>query len=396
MAGPPGRSTLQPDWGLAHTNVYYSLFMLSKIRPLVLLLAAASLTPGHAPAAQPAETNAAPASQAPTPSTNTIVAKGKGVEIWRSELDREVTHALAQKAADGRRVTVDQMPSVERQVLQQLIDVRLLAARATDAEKVAAKGAAEKRYAAAKAKLGSENAFNLQLKFLATTREELLAKWTEALAGQAVLKRELKINITDQEARKFYDENPTQFDEPERVRASHILITTRDSQTGAPITEDRKAAKRKAAEAVLKRARAGEDFATLAMAFSNDAGSRAKGGEYTFARGQLVPEVEAVAFSMKTNQISDIVTSADGYHIVKLSEKIPAHKVKFADAAPDIKNGLTKQEIDRLSPEYIAGLRKEAGVEILDEKLKPEESGQVPIVAPEASTEQPGKKPAAK
>lgn len=396
MAGPPGRSTLQPDWGLAHTNVYYSLFMLSKIRPLVLLLAAASLTPGHAPAAQPAETNAAPASQAPTPSTNTIVAKGKGVEIWRSELDREVDHALAQKAADGHRVTADQMPSVEQQVLAQIIDVRLLVARATAAEQAAAKDAAEKRYAAAKTKAGSEAAFNLQLKFLAITREELIAKWAKALTAQAVLKRELKISITDRAARKFFDENPEQFDLPEMVRASHILIATRDPRTGAELSADQKAAKRKRAEAILKRARAGEDFAVLVLAFSNDMASRAKGGEYQFARGQLVPEVENAAFSMKTNQISDIVTSADGYHIVKLSEKIPAHKVKFADAASDIKNGLTKQEIDRLSPEYIAGLRKEAGVEILDEKLKPEEPGLVPIVAPDASTEKPGKKPAAK
>src|SRR3974390_90 len=141
---------------------------------LIATLALASLVPPYAPAAQPTETNAAPASQAPAASTNTIVAKGKGLEIRRSELDREVTHALAEKAADGRRIDEDQMPSVERQVLAQLIDFRLLLAKATAAEKAAARDAAEKRFAAAKARLGSEVAFDLQLKFLATTREELI------------------------------------------------------------------------------------------------------------------------------------------------------------------------------------------------------------------------------
>ena len=378
------------DWGLAHTNVYYSLFMLSKIRPLVLLLAAASLTLGHAPAAQPAETNAALASQAPTPSTDTIVAKGKGVEIRRSELDREVTHALAQKAADGRRVTADQMPLVEQQVLAQFIDVLLLSARATAAEKAAAKDAAEKRYTAGKTKAGSEAAFDLQLKFLATTREELIAKWTEVLMAQAVLKRELKISITDQAAKKFFDENPEQFNLPEMVRASQILISTRDPRTGAELSDTQKAAKLKRAETILKRARAGEDFAVLALAYSNDMGSRAKGGEYQFARGQLVPEVENAAFSMKTNQISDIVTSADGYHIIKLSEKTPAHKINYADAVADIKQTLTLHEIDQQSSEYIARLRKEAGVDILDEKLKPEDQGPAPMVAPRAPIRKPG------
>jgi peptidyl-prolyl cis-trans isomerase C len=348
--------------------------MTRKLSLLILPLALAALALPSAPAAQPSETNAAPASQAPTPSTNTIVAKGKGVEIWRSEVDREVTHALAQKAADGRRVTVDQMPSVERQVLAQLIEFRLLAARATEAEKAASKAAAEKRYAAAKTKLGSEAAFELQLKFLATTREELIAKWAEALTAQAVLKRELKISITDKEARKFFDENPEQFDLPEMVRASHILIATRDPRTGAELSPDQKAAKLKRAEAILKRARAGEDFAVLAMAYSNDTVSRAKGGEYQFARGQLVPEVENAAFSMKTNQISDIVTSATGYHIIKLIEKIPAHKIKYADAAAEIKKTLTQHEIELQSPDYIARLRREAGVEIPDERLKPQEN----------------------
>ena len=364
--------------------------MLRKITRLVVLLAAASLIPGHQAAAQPTQTNPPPAAKSAVTVGETIVAKCKGMELRRSQLDLEVTHALAQAAANGRKVAAEQMPSVERQVLEQLIDFRLLTARASDAERAAAKDAAQKRYLAAKAKLGSETAFDLQLKFLATTREELLAKWIEALTAQAVLKRELKINITDQEARKFYDENPTQFDVPETVRASHILVATRDIQTGAPIPEDQKPAKRKEAEAVLKRVRAGEDFYTLAMAFSNDTGSRARGGEYTFARGQFLPEVEAIAFTMKTNQISDIIASTEGYHIVKFSEKTPAHKIEYASVATDIKNGLAEEAIQQQSPEYVTRLRKEAGVEILDEKLKPEDPGPAPMVAPRAPIRKPG------
>jgi parvulin-like peptidyl-prolyl isomerase len=128
----------------------------------------------------------------------------------------------------------------------------------------------------------------------------------------------------------------------------------------------------------LKRARAGEDFAKLAKEYSEDPGSKDKGGEYKFPKGQMVAEFEAAAFSLNTNQISDIITTRFGFHIIKLLEKLPAKKVEFAKAEPDIKDGLTQQALQKQFPDYLAKLKKEAGVEILDEKLKPKETADVP------------------
>jgi parvulin-like peptidyl-prolyl isomerase len=354
------------------------------------------LCPGRACAAQPPETNASLQLLSAAPPADAVVAKGKGLEIRRSQLDKEVMAATAQAVAQGRTVPPEQVPVVRRQVLEQLISVRLIAARATGADKAAGKAAAEKRYAVAKSKAGSEAAFDSQLKFLGTTPETLLAKWTEALTGQEVLKRELKIVITDQEAKQFYDENPTEFDFPEMVRARHILISTSDPQTGAEISAGQKTARLEKAQTVLKRARAGEDFAMLALAFSNDIASRGRGGEYTFKRGQMPREVEAAAFSMQANQISDIVTSTNGYHIIKLIEKLPAHKLKLADAMADIKSALTQRAIQEQFSEYIGRLREEAGVDILNENLK---SDATPDVQPNPAPPPPGpqnKKPQGK
>lgn len=352
--------------------------MLKMTRPLALLVAAAWLSPGGAPA----QTNTQPG--------DAIVAKAKGLEIRRSELDKQVSAALAQLASKGRPTKAGHTEEAERQILDQLINVRLVVATATAADKAAGKAAAEKRFAASRAKLGSEEALEAQLKQMELTRQELLAKWTEALTAEAVLKREFKINITDQEIRSFYDEHPNQFEVPETVRASHILLATIDLKTSAPLTDEEKAAKHKTAEALLKRARAGEDFAKLAKEYSEDPVSKARGGEYTFAHGQMAPEVEAAAFAMSTNQIGDIVTSSYGYHIIKVSEKIPTHKIAFANAASDIKNVLTQHAIEEQFPDYIAELRKAAGVEILDKRLEPKEPGVVPIPAPNTSTRKPG------
>ena len=68
---------------------------------------------------------------------------------------------------------------------------------------------------------------------MGATREEVLAKWTESATAEAVLKRELKVNVTDADAKKFYDDNPARFEEPEMVRASHILLMTTDPKTNA-------------------------------------------------------------------------------------------------------------------------------------------------------------------
>jgi peptidyl-prolyl cis-trans isomerase C len=360
------------------------------LKPLVLVLAAAWLAPVPAPAAEPAQTNAAAAAQSSTSSGETILAKGKGVEIRRSQLDKEVAAVKSQVAAEGRAVKPEQTIEVERQVLEQLINIQLLEAKATAADKAAGKDAAEKRLVTAREKIGSAEALDAELKRMGTTREVLLAKWIQALTAEVVLKREFKVSITDEEVRKYYDRNPTEFEAPEAVRASHILLSTVDPQTRTPIPDDQKAAKRKEAEALLKRARAGEDFAKLAREFSEDPISKTRGGEYTISHGQMVPEVEAAAFAMNTNQIGDIVTSSYGYHIIKVSEKIPAHQIEFANAASDIRNMLTQQAIGQRFPAYIAQLRQEAGVEILDESLKPQGMGAgLPPRSPRARPQRP-------
>ncbi|MCX6923928.1 MAG: peptidylprolyl isomerase [Verrucomicrobia bacterium] len=362
---------------------------------LALLMAAALQVRGAAPD-RPAPTNA---TAAPKPAVKTadlfgnkVVAKGKNVEVTRGQLDDEVIRLKAQAAARNQNIPPEQMGQMERQILEQLIQVQLLQAKATPADKVAGKALAEKRLAEATTRLGSEDALNRQLKLMGATREEVLAKWTESATAETVLKRELKVNITDADAKKYFDDNPARFEEPEMVRASHILLMTTDPKTNAELSDEQKAAKRKQMEGLLKRARAGEDFAKLAKDYSEDPGSKDKGGEYKFPRNQMVPEFEAAAFSLNTNQVSDIVTTRFGYHIIKLSEKIPAKKVEYDKAASDIKEGLTQQALQKQFPEYLAKLKADAGVEILDEKLKAQELPD-PSGAPPA---RPPVKPAAK
>jgi peptidyl-prolyl cis-trans isomerase C len=327
-----------------------------------------------------------------------VVARGKGVEIKRSQLDDAMVSIKSTFSARGQDLPPDEMAHLEQQVLDRLIQIQLLLHKASDSDKAAGKETSTKRIEAIKARAGSEEALARQLKSVGTTPEDLQAKMTEESTAQVVLERELKINVSDDEVKKFYDDNPSKFEQPEMVRASHILISTKDPETNKDLPEAQKAVKHKKAEDLLKRARAGEDFAKLAKENSDDPGSKDKGGEYQFGRGQMVPEFESAAFSLKTNQISDIVTTQYGYHIIKLTEKIPAKKVELAKVAPEVKEYLKQQQMQKHQQElqdYLDKSKKDAGVQILDENLKPKETAenQLPqIIPPATGAPQPPKK----
>jgi peptidyl-prolyl cis-trans isomerase C len=359
------------------------MFMKDSSLILGLLAVAVASTAAQASGAAPTN-NPAPAPAALKATDlfpDAVIAKGKGVEVKRSQLDEDLSRLRLQYAVRGQQIPPDQIPDVERRLLDELIRTQLLQAKATDADKAEAKKQAQKRFEEAKAELGSEEVLNARLKAQDTTVEKLLANWTEALTAQAVLERDLKLGPTDADVKKFYDENPSQFEAPEMVRASHILISTKDPadtnlnpMLQRDLPPEQKAAKRKQAEDLLKRARAGEDFAKLAKQYSDDPGSKDTGGEYTFPRGRMVPEFEAAAFALKTNEVSDIVQTSYGYHIIKLSEKIPAKKSELTpDIASRVKDYLRRQEVQTHENElnaYFAKLQRDADVQILDETLK--------------------------
>lgn len=343
-----------------------------------LALAAACLSSLAAAAATAGAPTSAPGASTKLDSLlgDPVVARAKGgIEIRQKQLDNAVIGLKAGLNARGQNVTPDQMVMLERQVLNDILGLQLIVSKATDADK--AKG--KEQFDKAVKKLKTESKLTDQefdqklatsLKIQGITREEWNQQRTDQSTAGAVLERELKIKIGDDDAKKFYEEFPARFEKPEMVRASHVLISTKDSATNSDLPEDQKKAKLKLAEEVRKKALAGEDFAKLAKEYSEDPGSKDNGGEYTFPRGQMVPEFELAAFSLGTNQVSEVVTTAFGYHVIKLSEKIPAKKITLAEVMDDLKEGLKAQEIQKQLPDYLKQLMKDSNVEILDERLK--------------------------
>ena len=346
------------------------------INSLVLLCVAVPLARGVT-----AGTNSAvkPADKLDGLFDDPVIVKAKGLAIKRSELDQALIGLKASASARGQTIPPAQLAAFEQQILQRLIQVALLNNKATDADKAAGKEVADKRVAEIKGRFATEEMLDTQLKSIGLTREELSSKMTEEAIAEAVLKREIKTDVTDDSIKKYYDEHPTRFEEPETVRVQHVLLSIKDPQDTNPdprqqrdLPEDKKQAKRKQAEDIMKRARAGEDFTKLAETYSEDPGVKVNKGEYKFSQDDpFVPEFKTAAFALTNNQVSDIVTTMFGYHIIKLLEKTPAKKVDFTEVKDNLKESLTQQAIQKQLPDYIDKLQKDAGVQILDDKLKP-------------------------
>jgi parvulin-like peptidyl-prolyl isomerase len=141
----------------------------------------------------------------------------------------------------------------------------------------------------------------------------------------------------------------------------------------------------------MKPHRAGADFAKLAKQYSEDPGSKDDGGELLpFPRGQMALEIDAAAFSLTNNQVSDVITTSIGYQILKLLDKIPSKKTDYFTAIANIKQGLIQQRTAQLGSVHLEGLRKAAAVQFLDPNLKP---AAVPGDIPPATTPEAALKP---
>jgi peptidyl-prolyl cis-trans isomerase C len=211
--------------------------------------------------------------------------------------------------------------------------------------------------------------------------EEAKQRMRKGLAYQKIMEAEWggKINVTEDEARRYYSENAENM---EQVRASHILIK---SDTTDPNTDPNqaKANAPKKAQALLEQIKAGADFAELAKN-NSDCPSAERGGDLNFfTRGRMVPPFEKAAFGLKVGQVSDLVETQFGYHIIKVTD----HKDTFEQFKDQIVQTLTERKQGDFAKDYIDSLKAEANI------VYPPGKEPAPLAAPTTTTP-PAPKPA--
>jgi peptidyl-prolyl cis-trans isomerase D len=151
------------------------------------------------------------------------------------------------------------------------------------------------------------------------------------------------VSVTDDELKVVYQQNIQQYEVPDRVHAEHILLMT-VGKTDAEVAEVKKQA-----EDILAQARKkGSNFEELAKKYSEDPGSKTKGGDLGWlVRGQTVPEFEKAAFSLPKGEISDLIRTQYGFHIIKVLDKETAHTKPFDEVKDSIRTPLLLQKLDQ-------------------------------------------------
>jgi peptidyl-prolyl cis-trans isomerase C len=170
-----------------------------------------------------------------------------------------------------------------------------------------------------------------------------------------------KINITEEDAKKYYDENPTKFEVKEQVRASHILITPDTTDSEADPNQAKAEAKAKI-QGLLEQVKGGADFAELAKA-NSDGPSAAGGGDLKFfPRGQMAAPFEKAAFALEVGKVSDIVETRYGYHIIKVTDHKDPSTVSFEQARNSLIRQLTQRKQAEFANKYIDSLKAAANI----------------------------------
>jgi peptidyl-prolyl cis-trans isomerase D len=148
-----------------------------------------------------------------------------------------------------------------------------------------------------------------------------------------------RVTVPPADVQRYYNDNLQQYQTAEQVRARHILLNTAGKD---------EAEVRKQAEGILAKVKGGADFAELARQLSEDQGTKGMGGDLgLFGRGQMVPEFESAAFALEAGQISDIVKSQFGFHIIKVEEKRPGITQTLDQVRPQIQQILQTQIADQ-------------------------------------------------
>lgn len=297
-----------------------------------------------------------------------IVARTKDFEVRRGKLD-EAWAIYEARVSRAGQLPDEPRDSVERKLLDHIVQTEILLRKATPDEKRQALEATEKLMSDSRKRFGSDDDFNDWLKMMGMTPEIYRSRMIEQHTCETVIDREIgpSITITDEQVQAYYDENAPVFDRPEQVRGRQIYFATIDPATQQPLSQEQQEEKKRLANKVKARLDKGEDFLALYKEFSEEpwAKDESAGDEMLYVKGQMPPEFDAAAFALKTNEISGVITTPLGFHIIRISEHQPASRLPLATVAPRLKAFLLDEEIKKRMPAYLEKIMKEAGAEIL-------------------------------
>jgi peptidyl-prolyl cis-trans isomerase C len=291
---------------------------------------------------------------------SSAVASVNGVVIPKTYLEREVRRFQEQALSRGQRVEESQREEINRQALDTLIDIELLYQESQRRGFEISEERVEEQVAGLRDQFNGEEGYAAALEQIGISDSELRTEFRRQLAIQDMIDADISpaTSVSQEESTEFYKSNPEYFFSPEQVKASHIIIMVSPDA----VEEEKSEAMAKIKE-IRARIEAGEDFAELASQYSED-GSSADGGDLGFfQREQMVEPFAEEAFSLEIGEISEVVTTQFGLHLIKVTDRKEESVVPFEQVQPQIYQYLQREKTMTAVEQLAADLRSQAEIE---------------------------------
>ena len=292
-----------------------------------------------------------------------MIASVNDVVITRGDVNRKIEETIAQFKMRNPGITqeqIDQMqPVLWKESVQNLINQQILLQEAAREGIIPDKQAEEEQFNQATQYFSSPQELRDRLASMGITEEEFRKGIRENIMMDMLFEKKVVTDqqVSDEDIETFYRENPDEFRKPEEIRASHILIAVQPTATPAEKEE-----KRQKLIQIQKEITGGADFAEMAKMHS-EGPSNSKGGDLGyFGRGKMVPPFEEAVFNLKVDEMSDIVETRFGYHLIKKTGYAEARIVPLEEVRKNIITFLKNKKRDEAIMNYISSARNAATI----------------------------------
>jgi peptidyl-prolyl cis-trans isomerase C len=288
-----------------------------------------------------------------------VAARVNGTPIYRKSVREVVQGVLTVQDSEPDPAAIGKLAD---DALDSLIALELLFQESQVRGVTVSDAAVDEEIARSRRGFPNAQAFDKALRVKGMTEADLRRDTQKTMAVNRLLEGIVwkDVRVAPEQIKDFYERNREEFKHPAQIRASHILISLPENASAA----DRDTAQKRAA-ALLAALQGGADFAQLARENSQDPGSASRGGDLGyFAKGDMVEAFEAQAFALAPGQLSAVVTTPYGLHIIKATDRRGAGYESLDDVRERITAVLIKLERERRQAELIAELRKKAKIEL--------------------------------
>ncbi len=290
------------------------------------------------------------------------VAVVNGQPIDRQLYEQQIEAQLQQAQMQGMEIGEQERQMLEDQILEQLINRELLLQHGQELGIAPSDQEVQQQMEQIRGQFPDQESFEQALAQQNLTEQDLVDDISQQLVLQALFEEEIAgdIAVEEEDLREFYEENPEFFETEDEIRASHILLQS------DPEDEEAHDAAREEIEDILRQLEEEDaDFADLAREHSED-GTAEEGGDLGyFGRGQMIPEFEEAAFALEIGEISGVVESQFGFHIIRKTDEREAGTQEFEEVRGQIEQFLAQQQEQQAVESYIDELRQDAEIEIL-------------------------------